>query len=445
MKKKRFWLVSFLVLICGYVFFFQIPRSCPVSQETHEITAPLTADGQCDYFAELENSEAKFFQDPDQNGFRDVLQALGPVALGYLHLHEKCTWEELPTSEASAVFWNDVWLPICKKLSINPLDKPRFADYVSFVDYIETHRPAGPSDEEFDPKEYFEKLETEIWSSEKHPWAAAWLKQADPVLNVVVEAARKPIYRAPTFTPDWDGKEYPLYFCAHYERESALFFGHGLRLRIHHMLGTGHAEDAVLEDILTLFRLGRHLMQSDFWELRSSGATIEKMGQEEVRILLESGLASDTQRKTLAESLARLMPIPPVDAAWRNNRILFWDLTQRFFNGRRNIPYFDNYDDHKLPMLLKMPLNEKILRQHLRENLAVLERGGEPLKERITYISAVEFCPVRWWRVLLSIRYRSVLAADLIFVLNFTDVYHWSQNVSECEAATAVVCGKLVE
>lgn len=313
-----------------------------------------------DYFAQFEATYADQLADPDQNGFRDMLIAIGPSALEQRHLVQCVAWEDFPTNELSQKWWNDSWLVICDKLHMDPLPRPPFLGYRELSEFVRFEGITGeepPLDEE-DPgyvaqpdllhpnqqvrlpwesaRDYESRLFGEPWTAEENPQAARWLEETSPVLDIWTKAVRKPAYTSYYLPAPLIGILLPD---IQFQRSLA----RSTLIRCQQRIAAGEI-DAAIEDAMTLFYLSRHAQRANFLITRLVGIAIEQMGDQAIRSIVHQGNPSAEQLASLREQLESLPQPPSLDRNIHNEMLMALDTMQRFCglcSKDLNAPAFD--------------------------------------------------------------------------------------------------------
>ena len=352
-QKKRYWFLLILAILIGYT---QIPGSCPISPQTHIITSPRTADGrEIAYFRAFEESYISRLGQPEENGYRMVLAALGPRALEKDFLAKEYSWEDLPKSKAGKPWFEQTWKPICERFKLDPNRRPEFYDAWSLEDYIQVHGITGSepilenkplirnqkvrfsvtnSEEQYSA--YIQKLQSgQPWSASDNPQAAAWLEQNQPLLDLFVEASKKPIWSSYYLPPKkmngmLSGGDSgstcstppslinlllpDIQFYREIARDLSVRIGWNLNRAATDPNQAEQAIDQAIDDILAIYNVGRKA--PDFILIsRLVGFALETMAKDNVRNLIETKAATEPQLARLAAEIDALPPIGNMNKA----------------------------------------------------------------------------------------------------------------------------------
>ncbi|MDD3469256.1 MAG: hypothetical protein PHE53_04670 [Thermoguttaceae bacterium] len=91
------------------------------------------------YFEKFEAMVRDQRNPPEANGFRDLLQTLGPIALEENGLVERIAWKDITTyTERGQRWWTEVWIPYCESLRVDPYPQPIFLGYRPLETFIAT-------------------------------------------------------------------------------------------------------------------------------------------------------------------------------------------------------------------------------------------------------------------------------------------------------------------
>lgn len=288
---------------------------------------------------------------PESNGFRDMLTAMGPLALDR-HDFGRTKWEDYPSNAEETKWYQEVWEPICERMRLDPRCRPEFLHWRSLDRFIEIHGITGDEPPLYDPAKYepeeyewgdvasvaramgfcmdvrfpnetFPKLDLDTssrytrrlmdqpWKIAEHPQAARWLREVSPLLDLWAAAVRKPQYYS--YAPTTREVFFPGEFSV--QRELV----HAMVIRIMSRIGNGeglhnaessNATWSLTDDLMTLYLISRrHNLprpQETGW---LKGSSAEGYGGVCIGRLIQSGLVDDVQ---LAELERRLDAIPAI-------------------------------------------------------------------------------------------------------------------------------------
>ena len=215
-----------------------------------------------------------------ENGWRLILQALGPIAAGALPLADSVPWEEFPTSPESKDWFEKTWTPLCEKFKLDPHVRPTLIDHVSLSDYVGKYGLTGdepePDENSFEfgffwennerrPRRISEadvskKLLTEPWTAEEYPCAARWIDENADYYDVLTKAAHSPRLACWVFVEE-PSKGGFLASLAPFIRATSSFV-ELLRIRAAYRIGSGDL-DGALDDVETAVLFGRALLENE--------------------------------------------------------------------------------------------------------------------------------------------------------------------------------------
>lgn len=318
-----------------------------------------------DYFAKFEavyhqrlaTRGGEGVDNPTQNGFRDIMLALGPMAFDVSQTYEEALRDNSPKSKR---WWfENEWIPICERFGIDPYVKAPYAHCKGVYRRLsqasklpesqtaspkfsserssETPESSSPSaqnreneasptasvvpsvddtktqkrDHEMDwknPTDMVYRLQVTPWRGEDYPAVEAWLDAYSPVFDTLEKAVRKPFY-FPYYSPrmpigGFYGRDISM---AHVMAEM-------FKIRICRRLANdaGRDVDGAIRDVETLFLLMRHYQQCPEPAVQMSVPTFAPITF--VRDpLLREGKLNDAQLARLQHFLANL-PLAPLFA-----------------------------------------------------------------------------------------------------------------------------------
>lgn len=371
---KRTWILTSLFVV---ILLTQLPwRSAPITVQTHYITQPMTESGTVDYYAALVAPYANAYARPDDNGYRLILEAVGPQAY-FNNLKYKSIEKPIP--------WNVVWNEVCRKLNVDtvpengswpfgnwePLGQKYFDDNLtrtqrvrdeeldleyekSTIDYsslnverqlyersnyepgpISLSAPLPWDELQKSPRLlvefYLERQLFQPWSSGEHKLAAQYLQQCGPLLDTLSVAVRKPYYVS------WYKRPNDCLLSLHQENcQFDLQLAKTIQLRINQSIGDDRPDDAI-SDIATLYRLAYHVRTGPGIRSMLVGTTVEGYGGESIRQLLLSGKATDSQLAALDEELSTLPRRTPVQNSMHGEYVTVFDSLQAFYQNRMSV------------------------------------------------------------------------------------------------------------
>ena len=293
-RKKRFQIPFFLFAVCPLLLALAAKllysQSVPLkpSPETTGFVEPLTPDGNVDFRRIYEERQDAWLAPPEENGFREILQAFGPVALEQLYIAQTVRWEDFPTDKASSDWFANDWTRLCRKFKLDPTARPPFLTRLSLIDYLRLNGVDGteplptetndaPSvsqdaetvyvDAEPRParvsadaaQRCFDALQKRPWTAEEFPVAARWIEENADRYAVYESALNRPKYGSWRFVDgetldDWFNIQLPDVI--HNHKIAKL-----LAIRANYRIGCGDV-DGALDDWALLLRMSRHILDN---------------------------------------------------------------------------------------------------------------------------------------------------------------------------------------
>ncbi|MGI6402516.1 MAG: hypothetical protein ACOX0A_10520 [Thermoguttaceae bacterium] len=135
-RKTKNFLLFLLILICvkvGHYYCFNRPTK---ALNAMAVVAPDVYSRDVDYKTVYDELQTKQLLPAQENGFREILAALGPRCLEQGHAARTIPWEEFPTNEGSKSWFEETWTPLCEIFELNPNAKPTMLDRLPFMDYL---------------------------------------------------------------------------------------------------------------------------------------------------------------------------------------------------------------------------------------------------------------------------------------------------------------------
>lgn len=216
----------------------------------------------------------------EENGWRLILQALGPIAAGASPLADSVPWEEFPTSPESKDWFEKTWTPLCEKFKLDPHVRPTLIDHVSLSDYVGKYGLTGdepePDEDSFEFGFYWEnnkrrprristvdvskKLLGKPWTAEEYPCAARWLDENADYYDVLTKAAHSPRLAGWDFVDEPSKGGFLFSFGPFVPAIES--FVEALRIRANYRIGSGDL-DGALDDVETIVLFGRALLENE--------------------------------------------------------------------------------------------------------------------------------------------------------------------------------------
>lgn len=255
------WSVSAILILVWFGAIFAFP---PIrySRETTYVTEPRKSNGyEIDYFPVIQERihPPGTWSEPEKNGFRDFVSALGPATLELFKFHS-------PAQQTA------YWKLLCEKLEIDAETQPphRFQAAESFF----TKNPQITGESLFEEQKIIEieagelklieqplsgfqlaeRLSNNPWTAEQSPLAKAWLDQNGEVLDLFAQSVRKEKFLCPLLRPD---ENQPLDTIVRWGRYF-VFFNRNVTILVQYELGRGAPEKA-WDHVLTQFLTAQQL------------------------------------------------------------------------------------------------------------------------------------------------------------------------------------------
>ncbi|MDR1925340.1 MAG: hypothetical protein LBQ66_13300 [Planctomycetaceae bacterium] len=297
-ERKRSWfswrkiLITLLVLLAVLSYFCLVPSRLIISPETTLVTQ-LNSEGKPDYVGEFTQENNEKLKNPDDNGLRMVIEKFGPYILEQSALMQTYTWEDLLKNDSVQSNWyREKWIPLCKAMSIDPTKKP--------VEYKSISEKMMKSDkEEYKTSAFHSSLTSKSWRAEDYPDIAQFVRENDEALTVCAAAAKKPqwvCYRPlvngllSIQLPDVQSSRYPC-------RDFAI--------RANERVSRGDIAGA-FDDVLSIFRIARHLSGEGVLVTRLVGFACEGIGLSALQSILTYGKPNAEQIRQFMNELDKI-------------------------------------------------------------------------------------------------------------------------------------------
>ena len=441
---SKFWRRSFifgliLLIPLGVVKWICLFHDTPlkISKETTYITEPLTADGKrVDYFLALEQELYPPTMKTDDNGYRLIVRAFGPMI------------DSFYTETEAAILAQQVY----DKLGLDPKVKPTLT-YEDPSDFLQRYQDAQIEKEENEnseanledidlspmteeESEAYENLDEKTyrpWTLEALPMMDQWLKQNDPALNVVGEAVRKPDFCQPLTryknNPNLFANPLP-------EVQQYRGYARGFTARANYRIGTGDLDGAI-DDIISCHALGRQIGKKGSLTEILVGIAIEGMAKS---IGITGSLEhqpKQAQLQRLTDGLRKLPPPPSMKNTDPYERYSILDIIQMIVTTelRKGIGHILTHSHHDLTFLDRIAaqstrvlgFNWNVVINRLNayyDNPDKLEelRNRVSTSNRPLYMSLNALSPISRSKILAD-----YLAIELLTSLNYAEAFNRRQ------------------
>ncbi len=296
-NRRTLWIcggIVFALLVgAAYVNLAHSP-ALRISKETTYITEPLKSDGkQVDFIAAIRQATYPPNIATDENGYRLIVEHLGMSP------------DDTPARFAS----------VCEQLGLDAATIRPDMTYQEPWDFLKAYASSAKFDESLldalppDDRSrdgaiaVFEVKLTWPWTLEELPMMAPWLEQNGPVLDLIGQAVRKPVFHIPLAEDDNE----PLITALLPNPQQIRAFARGLSARANHRVGTGDLDGAI-DDIVTCHRLGRHVARGAFYIDLLVGISLEGIGE---AIGIAGSLEHPPTKEHLKRLLAEMDRLPP--------------------------------------------------------------------------------------------------------------------------------------
>ncbi|MBR0224653.1 MAG: DUF1559 domain-containing protein, partial [Thermoguttaceae bacterium] len=209
-SKKILSFLLALAVVCVFVHSYR-DKSASMIQADDLKTASHEEGEIVDYRALFYAVQDKEYGPPEENGWRLILQALGPRALEQVDLAETVPWEDFPTNDASKEWFNGQWTWLCKKFKLDPHKRPTMLDRMPLWGYVGKYGLTGkepePGKNDFkgfyyekgqkhpariDSGRAYDTLMAKPWTAKEYPVAAKWIEENADFYDLLAKAARSP-------------------------------------------------------------------------------------------------------------------------------------------------------------------------------------------------------------------------------------------------------------
>ncbi len=314
-RRKRWYC---LVLILIFIWFSLVPSPVKITRESHHYVQPRYNNGsRVDYEKIYYDLQEQYLSKPEENGFRDILAAMGPRVLEQAVLTQ-IPWSQMPSNKMSKNWWYRNWLPLCEKLQIDPYPQPEYLDYVPLevwliINGIQGNEPilekkqcniyvnCQPAPERVSYQKARNVVKKQIlqrpWTDQEFPQAGQWLKRFDPLLDLFQKSVRKPIYSS--FHSSSDNGSHNLLMVLLPDIQAQHELMNAVRTRINHRLALKDLDGAI-DDLIGIYYLSDRMKKGVRCAVEYSvGNAILYAALEETVLLLQFGNLSKDQMARL--------------------------------------------------------------------------------------------------------------------------------------------------
>lgn len=297
LRKITLYAVLIVVLLNGVAFVavaasFRNNVPPTISPETTVLTEPLTPDGKSvDYRALFLQAQDETLGDPTQNGFRDVLNAFGPLALEAGIAKPTPPWADFLRKQSARQ--KAEYAFHCEKFGLDPTAEPAFWSRPELLDVFRLSVDA-------DAESPLAFLTEETWTPEELPLVDAWLRQNADLFALLETAIDRETFAPYLFPQDelfgmFGKNNFAFKFC----KNLAL----ALKTRALHRVATGDV-DGALDDSRLILRLGRSLLNVETNAFNENFAALSVLRR--ATELAEATLAAVRENPASAARLAAI-------------------------------------------------------------------------------------------------------------------------------------------
>ena len=322
---------SILFILAATVWFFCLHASpLVISPETTYITAPLMPDGKrIDYFRAWEERAYPPEMKTDDNGYRILVRAIGdPNNYSEIGFGDKRGKDEFTMLELDPV---SLRLQVYEKLGLDPSVPTTMkieCPYAFMGRYIEEHPEAA--------EQWWRVGMYRLgrpWTLDDLPQFKDWIAENEAGLNLLGEAVRQPVFRAPEVR---NSKDETLLDMSGRLGRSQIFrnFARAVQARALYRTGIGDIDGAI-DDVITSYLLARHVSNHRTHVDYLVGIAIESMA---VSIHFGANPAappSRAQLQRLFDTIRALPPLPKIEDFMVVERFQALSVLQEFALGRK--------------------------------------------------------------------------------------------------------------
>ncbi len=408
------------LLIAAFPFWWFCVGTPPIriSKETTYITGPLAADGRrIDYFRDWEERTYPPEMKTDENGYRLFVRACGDTASRYQSRQDPETGE-LTHEKIDPEPYR---LQVYEKLGLDPAVKPTLKLESPDMFWYRLAQESNSGDEIREKQQAYQQRDKLLgrfwWTFEDFPELRQWYEENGAALDLLAEALRKPAFRIPSVRLDSNQLTIPISLG---ENQMTREWVRALEARTYCRIGIGEIDGAI-EDVLTLYRLSRHLCQGGGLIDYLVAVVGEGMGEQ---IEIGANPAAPPSRKQIERLLQGVENLPPrmtMSEAFKAERYstLSYLQTETFENGPDEDYGFEY--DVPLPILLKLGIDWNIILEKFNKGYDLADARA------VLYVWDLFFrYEPRWTDSfrMLTVRGRSELLGRMLVAQTFSPYKH---------------------
>lgn len=364
-----------------------VPAPTPVTAKTHFITQPLLPDGRVDYVTANERLGASSKENPLENGMRLVIQAVGPCALEERISVKNLGWDKWLSDPSTQSFREKTWIPLCKKLNLDPEQKPKWVDAPTLFDVADALEEKITAQAESAKKEDEKNAATEEsdsfdiynvlskpFSDREYPEIARWLEENNELIELFARAVAQPVFR-PCNSLRTDGKYTPMWRSlspnTSYSRYIALVFQTRSNYYVNKAASDPAYMNKALDYTISLFCLSKRLLELNSAVEQLFGIICAQKAFEQTSILVRSGYMTDQQLERLDKAIAEQTPSDGTERMLFSESLFAFDVLQELLRNRNNsaeLSILSGMDEPSLGViqLLRSNLSETDIRLKFR-------------------------------------------------------------------------------
>ncbi|MBR0226141.1 MAG: DUF1559 domain-containing protein [Thermoguttaceae bacterium] len=357
-KTKRVFLILLALVVIGAGVYCYRDKPAKLVQTTDPDGADFKKGEIVDYHFLYDTVQDEALSPPEENGWRLILQALGPRALERQRLADTVPWEEFPTNEETKEWFNGEWTWLCEKFKLDPHERPAMLDRMDLWNYVGKYGLTGdePEPDQDDPQwtdpqwTYYENgerlpartdtvealsvLTKKPWTAEDYPVAARWIEENADFFDVLAKAARSPKLGCWHYAPG--AKEGGFISALFPDVQGIRSFARLLDARACYRVGSGDISGAI-DDMETITLFGRSLLEPEI------GSLVERLsGVADLGIAAGVPLFANPDVAPTTEELARVAAIRA--SFYQNNQMEQY--AQRALRGERLMFGYGEYADY---------------------------------------------------------------------------------------------------
>ncbi|MGL6196492.1 MAG: hypothetical protein ACRC2T_16885, partial [Thermoguttaceae bacterium] len=367
-KKRWFWIClvgSIVALFLGFVGMNLIPIPLQISKETTYITEPRTSDGKyIDYFRAIEQLKYPPEMRTDDNGFRLIVQKLDPIPSDFK--------KSLPSDQQILVD------QICEKLGLDPNKLgPPIPFEIDFESILSKY--ARDNYPNHDSEIIMKRIRQCRGTPEETKMITDWIEANSPALDVVVEAAEKPVFCIPYFRDKKTNELEALITLILPNVQDTRSCARNLRTRAEYRLSNGDVNGAI-DDTNAILRLGRGVGHIFFVEVLV-GISLEGIANAAPIMVSAEYQPSEEQIAKLQHAIQNLPPRCELSKIMQGERYMVLSAGQMLAAAKDvNIDARELADMLGLNtanfFLLRMPLNWNTVMKQLNKHFDSVEDGA---------------------------------------------------------------------